>query len=342
MKKKPRSAKEDASPDPSPKTLDQYHSVPFEQLDFWPMLHPRHERYSNTIELYDFTPKYHWGKAARVNGEFLRAIEREFECRGQRYKLVINPAKIKDKSGQRRDYYPGQREELVEDALRKMASEGKGVLLDDLASVTFTLYQLQQELKRMGHSYNIDQLKEALFICNRANIEIASEDGNVTLSAPLFETVGVSTREDWKHTGRKARCFVRFNILVTRSLKARAFRQVNYEKMMSYGSVIARQLHKRLSHHYIQASLMHTYDILLSTLIRDFGLTAYERISHNLRDVVKALEEMQEKGVLLSFAVEKIRDPAARRKLTDAKITLHTDPRFNQEIVEANRRYIGK
>jgi hypothetical protein len=39
--------------------------------------------FSHTIELYDFTPKYFWGKAKRIAGVYLPRLEREFECRNR-------------------------------------------------------------------------------------------------------------------------------------------------------------------------------------------------------------------------------------------------------------------
>ena len=39
-----------------------------------------------------------------------------------------------------------------------------------------------------------------------------------------------------------------------------------------------------MSHRYMQASITKS-DILLSTVIRDFGLTRYKELRNNLRDV---------------------------------------------------------
>lgn len=147
------------------KSLKQYRHEKPVQLTFFEYLLPEERRYSNTIELYDFIPKYHWGKTQRISGQFLKQLEREFECRGRRYRVKIKPASIEDKDGTERYYYPSQREELVEDALHKFVCEGQGVFLDDEAGVTFSLYQLQQELKRKGHTYSNDQIKDALLIC---------------------------------------------------------------------------------------------------------------------------------------------------------------------------------
>lgn len=325
----------------TPKLLKDYQqSEPFQLslfrlLDLKPADQPR---YSNTIELYDFMPKYHWGKVERIGGEFLRVLEREFECKGTKYKITVAPAVIKDRDGVNRYYYPSKREELTEDALRRLATTERGVFLDDRAGVTFTLYQLQQELKKNGHDYNIRQLKDALYICAHTTLTVTNSDGKAILISNMFETLGLQSREDWKGKGTKQNAFVRFNSLVSESIKSGEFRQLDYEKAMSYSSVIARQLHKRMSHHFTQASLSTRYEIKLSTIIRDFGLAEYDKPSHNLRDAIKALDEMKEKAVLLTYEVQKTLDHTNRNKVTDAKFILTPHPFFSVEARKINER----
>jgi hypothetical protein len=75
---------------------------------------------------------------------------------------------------------------------------------------------------------------------------------------------------------------------------------------MSYKSVVARLLHKRLSHHYTQASLSDPYHFLLTTIIQDFGLTKQEQLRNNQIEVEKVLEEMKGKNVVLNFKADKV------------------------------------
>lgn len=333
---KSNSTEEILVPTKAKKLKDYEHTKPV-QLTLFEMLLPNEREFSNTVELYDFIPKYHWGKVQRINDKFLDSLEREFECRGVKYKVKIRPASVEDREGIERYYYPSKREELVEDALRKFVAEGQGVFLDEQAGVTFSLYQLQEELKRNGHSYSKDQIKDALLICARTNITVTSENGTSVLVSNLFETLGLQTRDDWKDQNNKSRAFVRFNSLVTKSITSRTFRQLNYEKVMSYKNVIARQLHKRMSHHYVQANFTNPYHFLLSTIIRDFGLTQYAQLRDNLRDVQIALNEMVEKKVVLFYKVEKVLENSKRAKLLDAKFLLTPDPSFVSEIIGANR-----
>lgn len=322
------------------KKIDEFEQSKPAQMSLFEMLLPQDREFSNTIELYDFIPKYFWGKSKRIGGKFLDQLEREFECRSVRYRVKIDPAKITDHDGVTRDYYPSKREELIEDALRKFACEGQGLFLDDQAGVTFTLYQIQQELKRLGHTYSIREIKDALLICAKTNITVSTEDGKSILVSSLFETLGLQTRADWQGQGEKTKAFVRFNSLVTQSIKQQTFRQLNYDQAMSYKSVIARQLHKRMAHHYPQASFSNPYHFLLTTIIRDFGLTEYAQLRDNLRDVQTALDEMKEKGIIMSYKIERTLDSKRRNKLIDAKFVLTPDARFISEVIKANKRQI--
>ncbi len=150
----------------------------------------------------------------------MEPIEREFDCRGQNYRVRIAPARIKDSDGVSRNYFPGKREELVEDALRKIATAGHGIFLDNEAGVTFTLYQLQQGLKRTGHSYSITQIKEALMVCVGTNLQLTDTGGQDVLASSIFDTIGLQTRENWEGKSEKTRAFVRFNEQLISKIKA--------------------------------------------------------------------------------------------------------------------------
>jgi hypothetical protein len=312
------------------KQFEQFeHSKPIQLVLF--ELGPEDQDYSQTVELYDFIPKYNWGKAKRIDGEFLRTIKREFECRGRRYHLTLMPARIEDGKDGSKEYYPSQREELVEDALRKMMTERQSVMLDGEAGIAFTLYQLQKELSEKGHTYSYDELKDAIRVLNGTDIILKDETETVESAFSPIESYGFAGE------GKETKTFVRFSPLVTHSIKSGSFRMVNYDKSMSFKSVIARQLHKRMSHHYIQASLTNPYDIMLTTIIRDFGLTLQRRIQYNLDEVENSLEMMKEKNVIINFKIEKIFELKPRRKLIDAKIFLQPHPHFIDDIIKANK-----
>lgn len=313
-----------------PKKFEQIEQTKPMQLSLFD-LEPDEDSYSHSIELYDFMPKYFWGKAKRLDGRFLETLKRKFICKGTKYSLSVTPARIEKKKGSK-EFYLSKREEQVEDALRKLMTERQSVLLDGEAGIVFTLYQLQKELTEKGHTYSYDQLKESLEILTRVDIEIESEDKELKFIFSPIETLGIKGQDGETQT------FVRFSPMVTNGIKSGLYRLINYDKVMSYKSVIARQLHKRMSHHFIQASLTESYEILLTTIVRDFGLKQHSRMQGNLTEIEKAIDEMKKKYVILNCTVEKIYESKPRTKLVDAKFKIQPHFDFISDVKKANAR----
>ena len=140
------------------------------------------ESYSNTIELYDAIPKYI--AHPKVNGA---KLERDFVHRGTAYTIQIWPAHFEARDRSEKKCYPSYREELVEEALRKLACDRlNGIYLDDGAGVRFTLYEVKKELRSRGHDINLQSLIESLNICNRVVLTVCHADGKVMLQSAIF------------------------------------------------------------------------------------------------------------------------------------------------------------
>ena len=130
------------------KNIDDFEKSKPVQMELFEAIMPTEKQFSNTIEFYDFCPKYVYWRVERLQDKFLDRLERQFECRGQNYTISIDPAKIKDSDGVVRDYFPGVVEELVEDALRKLAVDGHGLFLDDQAAVTLRFMNFSRNSKK--------------------------------------------------------------------------------------------------------------------------------------------------------------------------------------------------
>jgi hypothetical protein len=298
------------------------------------------DKYSNTIDLYDAVPKYFPTKhmaGRRESGKYLPILEREFEHRGESFKLKIRPARIQYKDGQEREYYPSYREEIIEEALRKIACDRlNGVYLDDRAGVQFTLYALRKELWARGHALNLPDLLEGLKICNLASLSVQKADGTAIIQAPIFPVLLVASKDDWLQNPKEARCYVQFNPLVTASIDHLTYRQFDYLTYMSYKHRLSRWLHKRLAHNYIQAGLLSPYTIRMSTILRDSGAYQSKRGNNNAREIDNALEELKTKRVLMRFTKDIVRGP--RNRLVDIAYTLQPDMDFINEMKKANAR----
>lgn len=297
------------------------------------------EALSNTIELWDGVPKYYVSRqemTKRRDKGRLPTIERNFEHRGRSFLIRIRPARLTDEKGQDKEFYPSAREELVEDSLRKIAAEQNHGFLDPQHSgVIFTLHMLRKELKNRGHTMSYKDAVESLDVMIGCQIEITSSDGSreykSSILASLMRVSLQMYRED-----PTARWVAHFNPLVTHSIRALSFRQYDYRTMMSHTTQLARWMHKRMAHNYVNASLMQPYTILFSTVRRDSGLLEYARDRDAIRKLEQALKTLQDKEVIMTY--QKDYRKGNRGKILDIFYTITPNHKFVMQAKAANKR----
>lgn len=295
--------------------------------------------YSTTTELYDVLPKYVFDdqQKLRVAGKFLDFLTRKFIFKKKEMSLTITPALVKT-NGTTKAFYPSTREEIIEDVLRKFATNpNRNEFLDGRLSVKFSLYDLWKELRRIGHTYNYSQIKESLQILAKTNLEISSADGKISFSSNMFETLGVvnyndddtNTNEEYN---KKILYFVRFNSLITKSIKEENWRILNYEQYTEYKRNLSRWLHKRISNMFLNTKPEIPYNILLSTIIRDSGMKEYKQLSDSKKQVISCLEEMVKVGSIDRYEIETIFDEYKQNKIKDVKFLLYVSQSFYDDI----------
>ncbi len=250
--------------------------------------------------------------------------------------MTLRPARLTDREGVIREYYPSFRDELVEEALRKLACDrGNGVFLNEQAGVQFSLYELQKELALRGHAINLPDLLDSLKVCNLTSMSIVKDD-TVLIQASIFPILLLASKHDWLASPKTARCFVLFHPLVTASINRLSYRQYDYVLYMSYKHRLSRWLHKRLAHNFLQAGLLHAYHISLNTILRDSGAYQHPRRDNRPKEVNLALQELREKQVIMGFETQVKRGP--RKAILDVIYTLLPDFSFVQEVKKANAR----
>src|SRR4051812_21123796 len=239
------------------------------------------ERLSNAIDLWDSIPRYSVSRQSmskeRIQGRFLEKDTATFQYRGRTYTRTIYPARVTDLDGEERDFYPSATEELIEDALRKLAIEQNAGYFDRpnyRSGVVFSLYALRDELKRRGHSRSYQQIVQALNILARSIIEIRCEDrknGEASTQSPFLPSLTAVSRKKLQDDP-KASWAVQFHPLVTGSIDKVTYRQFNYHVMMSHSTQLARWLHKQLVLKYTFADLTKPFETRYSTIKRDRNL----------------------------------------------------------------------
>lgn len=297
-------------------------------------LSPSLEDYSNSIELYDTMPKLYLGGVKRKKDdrvESLPIISRDFMHRGNPHKLEISPAAILDKkTGKTIYYYPSQREELVEDVLRKIATQKNRTRQnEDKIGVAFTYYEVQQELLKKGHGYSISEIKLAIDIMSKAGL-VVKDSKQISITSNFFTTVGKEERE----LGGKERVVVMFHPLVSRAVNSGNYRLFNYDKLMQMKMSLARWLHRRISHMFSQVTVNKPFEILLSTITQDSGMASYNTISERMRQVRKALKQLEDAKILYRFDV---RVDKQKNKILDVLYSLYMTEEVVSDAKKANK-----
>jgi hypothetical protein len=302
---------------------------------------------SNAIDLWDNVPRYSVSRKAmdeaRIDGLFLKKHQAEFQYKRRTFIRTLTPALVQDLDGVDRYYYASANEELIEDALRKIATDQQSGYFDKpnyRSGVVFTLYMLRQELKRRGHARSYQEIVLGLNIMSGSVVEISERDQQRrektiirSTYLPLLAAVSRGRlRED-----PKAKWIVQFHPLVTSSIDQVTYRQFNYHLMMSHSTQLARWLHKQLVLKYTFASLAESFEMRYSTVKRDSGLLEnYTRSRAAIGALHQAFTELQEHRVLLGFTRDNI--TGVRGKLLDAVFTLTASIDFIHDTKASSRR----
>lgn len=305
-----------------------------------------HDQRSNTLDLWDSVPRYSVSRQAmnkmRTERGFLDLLKLDFQYRGTPMKAVIQPARIEEEDGTTRDYYPSANEELVEDALRRIAAEQNQGYLDQpnhRSGVVFTLHQLRQELQARGHTRSYQEIIQSLTILVSSSIRLLAGDGNSEGFAVSNYLSGLAVVSRQKlNEDPDAKWIAQFHPLVTQSMESLTYRQFNYHQMMSHSTQLARWLHKQLSLKFTFASIGTKFDLHYSTVKRDSGLLeGYSRQRDAIKTLESALAELKTNRVLM--LIEKKCTYGARGKLEDVVYSLFASREFIAEAKSANKRH---
>jgi len=305
------------------------------------------DRLSNTLDLWDSVPRYSVSRQAmekmRKASAFPQLMNIPFHYRGRELKAIIQPAWIQDKDDNVIGYYPSANEELIEDALLKIAAEQDRGYFDKTnyrSGVVFTLYMLREELKKRGHARSYQQIVLSLNILARSTIEIRTMvDGKggegFAISAYISGLSAVS--RGILADDPQAKWIVQFHPLVTQAIDALKYRQFNYAQMMSHCTQLARWLHKQLSLKFTFASLMTSFEMRFSTVKRDSALLdSYKQQRQAIAKLDAAFGELETSGVLMTVKKYEIR--GSRDKLEDVTYTLTASREFITQMKAANKR----
>ena len=302
--------------------------------------------HTNTIELWDIAPRwvFYTDPDFRQNGRFLNSVEREFEHAGRMLRLVLKPARIK-RDGKDYEEFPGQREQLIEDVIRRIASERGRLMIEDEERVglEFSLNEIRTELEKRNHGFPFWEIKEGLQILHGAQIEISYVDTSsgkpeqVSYSGSTFPQLKLRER------GQDSQSWVQFNDLIATALRSLRFWQFDYEQSMRIKDPIARWLYKRLFHTVMLEGPEAGVVIIPASLIHQTcGWSNKSRWRDALKRISRSVTAIENEGVATAVDVEDRweRLPMTKRKV-DAVYTIHLSERFLDEVKASRARYLA-
>ena len=312
--------------------------------------------YMNGFAFYESIPRFVVGrgnaKIIKRNKDWTAApIKRYFRYEKIEYRLLLEPAFIECEDGSTKALFPGTREMVIEKIIMKLAVDsgyfyngwGDNKSTDNFMVPT-TLYRIHKELKKRGKqrrkskSYSYDQIREAIQVLRKTNLHIKSLDGeeNMIIS-PLWDT-SYFNKDDWELNWTKATLCVHLNKLISKSILARNWRQIDYERIIWDHSFLGGWLRTLLGLKYTYASPNKSFNIMLSTIIENSWISLYERMSDNLKYVVKILDELDD--IISRYSIEPVFWVHPKTKkgcvLFDAKIIIRATKGFTTHQIQNN------
>jgi len=324
------------------------------------------EKDSNTFSLFDNFLIFLTKRSRDNKNDKLEAIRK---VKGQKFKISVTPALIGES---RKMILPGEREELIESAIRKIATERNRVsgqqnqAGDRSVYVEFTIYELGKVLKEQGHEFKNAHLIEGLRVLAGCRLNITAEgtgpynDMIAGLECGMIKELRWNRKRSGDKEGKQSYVSVTLHSLMSHDIMIEEFRPINFKRLMGVGNMLARRLYMRLSHHYRQAAHSDTFDgargdkskgysILLSTIVAEHGVSHVD-LRKNARYVREALKSLSDSGILSggwlgkdhSGVVEEvIYEKSAgkgRPQMKDIKFWLFPSYDVIEDIIEGNKR----
>lgn len=308
-----------------------------DQFLLFELLDPTYEDYSQAIDIFDSIPWVVWSRkrsyAVDIEGnKFLKSYERKFHFMGKEAFVKIPAVEVADRKNKDKVVakYPGQREWMVEKALRKLACSGEAHFDRDKMRLSFRFRQLLRTLEDMNIKLFTHQLKESLEILGTAKIEVHSDGFEFRSSILDFAKVEDEKGNDYY--------MVTFSSLISDQVLKRSYRLYNNQKLGSIGdggSALAQWLYLRISIRYIQASDKDGYDIYLKSVMRDSPMEV-SRKRKALEEIISAIETLKANNIISRY--EEPKKVLKGRTLDDAKITIFASKEFVADMKKSNHR----
>lgn len=291
-------------------------------------------RYTNTINLYDIAPRFVFYTDGRSEGGYLKSIRRDFEHSGTTYKLLLRPGRLVRADGSEREEFPGEREQIVEAVMQRIASDRARLSVqNEKVRLTFSLYEIREELRKVRHLYSLDEIKDALTVLHTAVVEITRVEGKnqTVLSSSSFPVLALRRKDD------RESAFLEFNPLVENAIKNLHYRRINYDWLMRISHPLSRWLYLKLCQGVIDSrgGGRPVVSMTAMEIARDGPMSPRNRQRDTLRYVKNAVDVLVREGFLEDLGVDGQQVIKEGRRKADVAFDLMPTLRFLEDIHRA-------
>ncbi|ACL62831.1 hypothetical protein [Methylobacterium nodulans] len=336
--------------------------TPIEQPIQFDFLAQQDERVTKILRFWDHVP---WAVLYKHDvmrsGAYLKMVTRAFDVGGRLHQLQMTPARLV-RDGQELDDYPGDREQLIELAIRRLAAMKRefrlhrknasnviGSKVVEVVALNLGIYEIQNELKRNGHEYNYTQILESIDILNKTHCSITAydtdQDGDGVahvMNGPIFTQV-YFTRNDKEEKNAAMRVTIHVNSLVADAIRGLDFYDVSYEALMKLKPV-SRWIFKRLHHAMVFPTSNEDpriQTIRASTILAYSGMGEYARLRDALKQIMIYLDDLKRNGIIEEIMAEDEWEGSGRSKRkADVSYTIRMSEEFYRQSIQAQQSRI--
>lgn len=310
---------------------------------FSKFLTSREDDVSNTIHFWETIPKYFFTKdmVARLRQPtgLAEPYSWIFNKIPIERKVTLSPALIQQEDGNYKAFFPGVTEELVEEALKKILADQRYGLHDTSDTKTWVFWtwkMLQKELKDKNKSRSIQEIKHAVTVMSECVVKYY-ENGDEVWKGTILQDLITMGRDEYLEGTSKYHA-ARLPVYISHAINKHDVRQFNYRNHMSLKRPLARWLFKQFIHKYIYANPTRSYHFRYQELKINSALLQQKSEDKNRKKVEEALNELVEKDVLLTWALEYKKDKKKNNQIVDVVYTVYSSEKFKSEQQQANMR----
>lgn len=251
---------------------------------------------TNVINLWDCAPKYFGYNSVR---DQTQVLNRTFTLNNVTYNVEITPA-VFERNGKTVHKLPGEREEFVESAIRRIAEQeeySKWHEGFDTVQVFFTIAMLKRMLASHGHSYNHTEIQEALLILRRAGVTIRQSEGSGGMKN-LCQVENYINQFNSADDSRDRYVSVTLHPLVGRGIMLMDYRSLDESTYFGIKNQLARFMYRRMCALWAGAGPDSPYTPKLKSFLEQSPRGLSKEMKQNTRAMRDALKSLQDSDVV--------------------------------------------